>query len=477
MSYVRYKKLQKYWKGVPVSPAEFVMGETRYDLVDYTSDDNCYSGYIPPEETRWVEVGNPYCDGDSLVVLMKEQHKVNDIWVDFEPEVTKVEIIELESDECRGPKSNCFTYEPTSTTGTNHIWFNGRYNSTRLSGTGYDCYEGTITRIQVDSTALTSVDLSDMDTSELTKLDFSSGYQNDHIIESINVTGFNTSKVTNMASMFKNNPKLKSLDLSTWNVSNSTSFNAMFYRCRDLTSLNLTGWDTSSATDMKEMFYYCDSLPSLVVSHFNTSNVTDMSSMFEGCYELAPLDLSSFDTSNVTDMSRMFLNCHSLETLDLSNFDTSNVTVMYGMFENCYNLTSLNLSNFDTSNLKFLSDMFHGCYNLTSLDLSSFDTRNVTQMYGTFYNCTSLTSLDLSNFNTSNVTDIRYMFYNDSSNPSKLRTLDLSGWDLRKVQPMYYRYVFVNCVYLETIYARGCNSATIKILNEIKPSGTTIVTD
>ncbi len=105
--------------------------------------------------------------------------------------------------------------------------------------------------------------------------------------------------------------------------------------------VDLSGLDTSNVTNMSNMFDACEALASLDVSNLNTSNVTNMWGMFAGCSALSSLDLSSFNTSNVTSMRHMFMNCDSLASLDLSSFDTSKVTDAYGMFLECPRLASV----------------------------------------------------------------------------------------------------------------------------------------
>ena len=220
-----------------------------------------------------------------------------------------------------------------------------------------------------------------------------------------------TSKVTDMRSMFSDCYALTSLNLSNFNTSKVTNMYYMFSNCYALTSLDLSNFDTSKVTDMSFMFSNCRALTSLNLSNFNTSKVTDMQSMFSNCYALTSLDLSNFDTSKVTYMHNMFFSCRALTSLNLSNFNTSKVTDMYMMFLGCKALTSLDLSNFDTSEVTDMFNMFYGCYALTSLNLSNFNTSKVTDMRSMFSNCYALTSLDLSNFDTSKVTDMSYMFY------------------------------------------------------------------
>ncbi|WEV59073.1 BspA family leucine-rich repeat surface protein [Bifidobacterium sp. ESL0728] len=218
-----------------------------------------------------------------------------------------------------------------------------------------------------------------------------------------------TLKDSAAAYMFSKCGSLTGLNLTNFNTSKVTNMSYMFYYCSSLTGLNLSNFDTSNVTDMSGMFAVCLSLSSLNLSNFDTSNVTNMSDMF-GNYALSSLNLSNFDTSNVTDMSGMFENCSNLTSLNLTNFNTTKVADMHGMFNGCSNLTSLNLTNFNTTNTTDMSRMFSFCSNLTSLNLSNFNTSNVTNMNSMFYGCTGLTNLNLTNFNTTNTTNMSNMF-------------------------------------------------------------------
>ena len=60
----------------------------------------------------------------------------------------------------------------------------------------------------------------------------------------------------------------------------------MFRGCSSLNSINLSSFNTSNVTNMSYMFYGCSSLNSINVSSFNISNVTDMCGMFYGCSSL-----------------------------------------------------------------------------------------------------------------------------------------------------------------------------------------------
>ena len=250
-----------------------------------------------------------------------------------------------------------------------------------------------------------------------------------------------------MGFMFYGCSGLTSIELSGFNTSKVTNMNDMFNGCSGLTSIELSGFNTSNVTNMSYMFNNCSGLTSIELSGFNTSNVTNMSCMFNNCSGLTSIDLSKFDTRNVTDMSSMFRRV-GLTSINLSGFDTRNVTDMSYMFESCSGLTSINLSGFDTSNVTNMSYMFSNC-GLTSIDLSELNTSQVTNMNYMFYQCNRLTSIDLSKCDTSNLRNLDYMFCGCSN----LASIDLSKFNTK------YAYVRENIFY-------NCNSLVEITLGE-----------
>ena len=187
----------------------------------------------------------------------------------------------------------------------------------------------------------------------------------------------------------------------------------MFYICSSLTSLDVTHFNTAKVTDMRYMFSSCSSLTSLDVTNFNTANVANMSYMFSGCSSLTSLDVTHFNTANVTNMSGMFYSCSSLTSLDVTHFNTANVTTMNSMFYNCSKLTSLDVSKFNTVNVTNMSGMFNSCSSLTSLYLTNFNTEKVTNMSSMFLACQALTTIYASSkFVTPQVSNSSGMFYN-----------------------------------------------------------------
>ena len=123
------------------------------------------------------------------------------------------------------------------------------------------------------------------------------------------------------------------------------------------TSIDLSSFDTSKVTTMRSMFDSSAATEIKGLENFNTSNVTGMDQMFSGS-KVTTLNLSSFDTSKVTDMRSMFEDSAAIEIKGLENFDTSKVTNMSYMFSRS-KATSLDLSSFDTTNVTDMSKMFY----------------------------------------------------------------------------------------------------------------------
>ena len=192
------------------------------------------------------------------------------------------------------------------------------------------------------------------------------------------LSNFDTSQVTNMASMFSNDKNLRSLDLSSFNTSNVIDMNKLFKSCSALTNLDVSSFNTAKVKDMSTMFNLCTSLTNLNLNNFDTKNVENMSNMFFGCSNLTSLNINSFNTSKVTDFSGMFSGCAGLTQLDVSRFNTSNVTNMNGMFSSCGNLTKIDVSHFNTDKVTNMFQMFFGDNSLTSLDISNFNMDSVT---------------------------------------------------------------------------------------------------
>ena len=277
-----------------------------------------------------------------------------------------------------------------------------------------------------------------------------------------------------MISMFQNCMKLTSLNMSNFDTSKVTEMNYMFFRCTSLTTIYCgNGWNTGNVNSSSRMFEDCNNLMGGMGTVYDSSHTDKAYAHVDGgpdnpgyftlfkdayavftddgtltffydaqkstregrTYELSEeigfpkwyrevIEKAVFDesfkdarpirtgawfsgqsqlsqiegiqylnTSDVTFMGDMFSGCSSLANLDLSGFITTNVTDMTQMFDGCSSLTNLDVSNFDTQHVESMINMFADCNSLTSLDLSSFDTHNVTLIWQMFYRCSSLTTI------------------------------------------------------------------------------------
>ena len=166
----------------------------------------------------------------------------------------------------------------------------------------------------------------------------------------------------------------------------------MFYGCI-LNYIDCSNLNTSKVTDMSSMFEKCTA-DYINLDGIDTHNVIDFSYMFNSCYTKL-LDLGSLNTESAENMSDMFSHCMTWY-INVSSFDTHNVTKMQRMFKEC-SIQAIDLSNFDTSSVTSMKEMFSST-NIVYLDLSSFNTNNVKNILYMFRNCSKMEYLDLSSF-------------------------------------------------------------------------------
>ena len=192
---------------------------------------------------------------------------------------------------------------------------------------------------------------------------------------------FASARPTSMYWWFTGMSNLSSIDLSGVNTSEVTNMSGLFYNC-GLTSLDLSRFNTKKVTSMNSMFRGCNKLKTLDMSRLNTQNVTDMSCMFMSCSALENLDMNNFNTSNVTDMSYMFYYCLKLDTLELSSYDTKNVTNMGYMFGGCNNLVTVYVGDeWSTEGVTASSNMFNGCVSIVGGKGTTYDANHVDKAY------------------------------------------------------------------------------------------------
>ena len=118
---------------------------------------------------------------------------------------------------------------------------------------------------------------------------------------------------TSCTAWFWKADKMKDIDrLDYLNTVNCTTMAQMFGDCGALTNLNLSFFNTAKVTNMSQMLRNL-SLTELDLSSFDTSNVTTFWQMFVGDQKLETIYVSdTFVTNKVTNSSDMFTSCTSL---------------------------------------------------------------------------------------------------------------------------------------------------------------------
>ncbi|MDN3128784.1 MucBP domain-containing protein [Enterococcus faecalis] len=128
---------------------------------------------------------------------------------------------------------------------------------------------------------------------------------------------------TDLSDAFREKYALKVVDLTGLDTSNITNMGYMFYKSENIISLNVRGWNTSNVTNMGYTFAYMKSLPELDVSSFDTSNVTDMVAIFAWDTSLTHMNIDNFVTNKSRDMRSLFSHCQNLVSVTAENLTVS----------------------------------------------------------------------------------------------------------------------------------------------------------
>jgi surface protein len=130
-----------------------------------------------------------------------------------------------------------------------------------------------------------------------------------------NMDLWDTSSITNMATMFSNT-LLFNQPIGSWDTSSVTNMTAMFIGASSFNQ-PIGSWDVSSVTSMTSMFDNATSF-NQNISSWNVSNVTGMSDMFNGATTFNQ-SLGTWGVSNVTNMTQMLDGCG----MSIVNYDST----------------------------------------------------------------------------------------------------------------------------------------------------------
>ena len=113
------------------------------------------------------------------------------------------------------------------------------------------------------------------------------------------VTTYIDNTHTDLSFMFIGCTALTTVDTTNWDTSNVTNMQSMFNGCESLVSLDLSNFDTGNVTNMGAMFYQCYGLQSLNLSNFDMSNVDSVGNMLGSCTKLHSLWLSNCSNDTI----------------------------------------------------------------------------------------------------------------------------------------------------------------------------------
>lgn len=283
--------------------------------------------------------------------------------------------------------------------------------------------------------------------------------------------------------LFKGCDAITSLNLSNWNTSAfaGTTHQNAFQAMANITSINLTGWDVSSVTNATSWFGASGNSGAgltITAPNLNWAAASNMSSMFKDANLVSATDITGWtlraagttptqmfrdvgstagatggcnlDLTGWTNTSAfsgsagsyLFLSADGLSTVNLTNWDFSNVTSFLGMFSGCFYLTDiigLNTLRFDSATN--MDSAFVNTYRL------KFDTHNFHDDFGANWSVTTFASCfykngnslaagsrgvipNIANWDMSSATSVYQMFREARFEDSNQTFAPSTSWDL-----------------------------------------------
>lgn len=183
-----------------------------------------------------------------------------------------------------------------------------------------------------------------------------------------------TSECDKLSGNFRSNEKIKTLNASGWNVRKVTDISSFVSGCTNLEYIDLSGWETDSLVNMTYPFS-STAIKEFNFGDLNTSNVTSMFQVFYQCRNLKKCNVTNWDVSKVTDMRYMF-SATKIQSLDLTNWEVNSKVNMQNIFWRSSSLVSIvgdrTIENVLENNISVLRNCKFGLVlDETSLDRAS----------------------------------------------------------------------------------------------------------
>ncbi len=170
---------------------------------------------------------------------------------------------------------------------------------------------------------------------------------------------------TDLNALFSNFTQLETItDIDNLCTDDVEHLNHMFFGCQKLTEVNISAWNTSKVTSMASMFSGCSSLKRVDISSFSTTALVNCSEMFFNCTSLGAIVVG--EGWNLSSLSagvgeNMFYSCTELKTYDGTLYDASKLGEAYAKVGDGGYLTAPTLSlNTTEGSGKRWTTFYHG---------------------------------------------------------------------------------------------------------------------
>lgn len=170
----------------------------------------------------------------------------------------------------------------------------------------------------------------------------------------------------------------------------STSY--WFAELEKITNLDISNWNTNKVTDMSSMFIN-SKLRILQAYNLDTSSVETMESMFRSSWISFVYGIETWDVSNTKSMSRMFMNS-MLTSFSCSYWNTKNLENTSLMFSSGLSLMSVDIGHWKISNLENVYGMFTASFLLVEVNISEWSKfKDNADLDGMFMYCIVLNTI------------------------------------------------------------------------------------
>ena len=241
---------------------------------------------------------------------------------------------------------------------------------------------------------------------------FASTFASCFSLKEIDISGFKCSGVTTVASMFYACYNVEEIILQDAFINSTvTSLATMFQECHKLKTVNLKGWDTSKITTMKGMFQNCRDIENIdEVASWDFTLVKDLSTMFSNCTSVERLpSLSGMTFPACTTMASMFAEMHSLTEINLNNISAPLCTTVASLFSGGYKVTKAVMTNWDLPLVTTVSSIFLNNYALKELTVVNWNAPKIVTITSFIQNCMSLSEVNC-NLDFSKATSLSNVF-------------------------------------------------------------------